>query len=77
MLSSCFVSTSMVLRRADIMGSGRSDMMTGSSLYSRAMMIHMSMFSRCMSLGRIVSRRFLSHLFFSSACCLSGSILCL
>ena len=48
--------------------SGAIERNTGSSLYSREMMIHMSMLSRCMSAGSTVSKRFWIHDLTSGAC---------
>src|SRR5690625_4176125 len=58
----------MVLRLADIIGAGRRLISTGSSLYSRALMIHMSSPSRCMISGWMVCRRVLSQRLVMSAC---------
>src|SRR5690625_6137630 len=58
----------MVLRLADIIGAGRRLMSTGSSLYSRALMIHMSSPSRFMISGRMVCRRVLRQRLVMFAC---------
>jgi len=73
--SSLRLNMRIVLRLAYIIGLGRRVIMTGSSLYSREMTIHMSKPSRLMISGRTLSSRLLSHSFSTSALCLSGSIL--
>src|SRR5690625_3956280 len=58
----------MVLRLADIIGAGRRLISTGSSLFSLALLIHLSSPLRFMISGRMVCRRGLSQRLVMSAC---------